>query len=599
MQLSSNDDTSDDEDAISSDDSNDVIAPQPSTSGTSVRGRGVGGGRGILGARGRGVYRGRGRGIGRGVRGGRGAGGRRGRAVPPVVLPPGWKKTTDAVPPTVNQFTVISGPTEMLPSTSTPLDFFNQLFGASLFPDIVMATNLNAVAKSPPAAIVADDRYATSDRNWHVTNVEEMRAFFAINMAMGISENPEYKDFWCADPVLRNMFVASTMPRLRYEKLCQYLHCSVVEDEDAGDRLAKVRPLITLCDRQFKACYTPNQNVSVDEAMIRFDGRLGWKQYMPKKPVKWGMKIWCLCDSETGYCSAFSVYTGATGNPNDGLDLGYRVVMNLMRPFLSSNRHVFADNYFTSVHLAKDLLQEDTYLCGTTRRTRREFPNTLAAIPLRSGESAKWTTDDNLVMLCKWHDKRDVYMIATNDSGEDIIKQTRRGNQLVDLSVPECVARYNKSMGGVDHLDQMRSYYGIGRSGLRWWKYLFWGILNIGVINAFTLWRLCNRPLPANSRQFSLKTFKVRLIHQLADPWMNARQAVAPPPLERVRSTYTLRDTLAGHPLVRIEGRKRACDMCRRHKRRRVSGRAIESCFGCSTCNVHLCKDGCFDAFHA
>ena len=175
-------------------------------------------------------------------------------------------------------------------------------------------------------------------------------------------------------------------------------------------------------------------------------------------------------------------------------------------------------------------------------------------------------------------------MIATKYSGEDVVRQTRRGNQLVDLSVPECVARYNKSMGGVDHLDQMRSYYGIGRSGLRWWKYLFWGILNIGVINVFTLWRLCNRLLPANgplpanrplptnrllpanSRQFSLKTFKVRLTQQLADPCMNARQAKAPPPLVRVHSEYTLRDTLAGHPLVRM----RACNMCRRRKRRMV-----------------------------
>ena len=36
VQLSSNDDTSDDEDEISSDDSSDVIAPQPSSLGTSV-----------------------------------------------------------------------------------------------------------------------------------------------------------------------------------------------------------------------------------------------------------------------------------------------------------------------------------------------------------------------------------------------------------------------------------------------------------------------------------------------------------------------------------------------------------------------------------
>ena len=24
------------------------------------------------------------------------------------------------------------------------------------------------------------------------------------------------------------------------------------------------------------------------------DGRLTWKQYMPKKPVKWSIKLWCL-----------------------------------------------------------------------------------------------------------------------------------------------------------------------------------------------------------------------------------------------------------------------------------------------------------------
>ena len=27
------------------------------------------------------------------------------------------------------------------------------------------------------------------------------------------------------------------------------------------------------------------------------DGRLAWKQYMLKKPVKWGIKLWCLCDT--------------------------------------------------------------------------------------------------------------------------------------------------------------------------------------------------------------------------------------------------------------------------------------------------------------
>ena len=63
-----------------------------------------------------------------------------------------------------------------------------------------------------------------------------MRAFFGINMAMGITDMPEYEDYWSADPLLRNDYIASIMPRIRYEKLCQYTHCSVPQREDRADK---------------------------------------------------------------------------------------------------------------------------------------------------------------------------------------------------------------------------------------------------------------------------------------------------------------------------------------------------------------------------
>ena len=111
---------------------------------------------------------------------------------------------------------------------------------------------------------------------------------------------------------------------------------------------------------KFLQCFSPSRDLSIDEAMIRFDGRLAWKQYMPKKPVKWGIKLWCLCDANTGYCLVFSVYTGSDENAGANLDLGYRVVMSLMRRHLHSYHHLYADNFFTSVHLAVDLKQADT-----------------------------------------------------------------------------------------------------------------------------------------------------------------------------------------------------------------------------------------------
>ena len=337
--------------------------------------------------------------------------------------------------------------------------------------------------------------------------------------------------------------------------------------------------------------------------MIRFDGRLAWKQYMPKKPVKWGIKLWCLCDANTGYCLEFSVYTGAMavvpGNPAVNLDLGYRVVMELMRHHLLRHHHLYADNYFTSVHLAADLLQADTYLCGTTRSTRREFPKTLAKVHLTQGESAKWMGEDG-VMLVKWHDKRDVFIVATNDAGEDFVRRTWRNRQLIDLTVPVCVGRYNLHMGGVDRLDQLRSYYGVGRAGRKWWKYLFWGLINVGIINAYILWMAANRPLPANTRIFSLKSFKLKLIHDLCDG-RGVRKQRPSAAVDNLAVASVIADNIVeGHPLVKWVGRGRVCHVCSRAQRKTARGRYVETSFGCSTCKVYLCRSGvCFRAYHA
>ena len=51
---------------------------------------------------------------------------------------------------------------------------------------------------------------------------------------------------------------------------------------------------------------------------------------MPKQPVKWGMKLWYICDAQTGYCLGFNVYTGKSEDAAQNIDLGYRVVMRIM-----------------------------------------------------------------------------------------------------------------------------------------------------------------------------------------------------------------------------------------------------------------------------
>jgi hypothetical protein len=41
--------------------------------------------------------------------------------------------------------------------------------------------------------------------------------------------------------------------------------------------------------------------VCIDEQLLPFRGRCGFRQYKPKTPSKYGIKIWMICDCATKY----------------------------------------------------------------------------------------------------------------------------------------------------------------------------------------------------------------------------------------------------------------------------------------------------------
>ena len=59
------------------------------------------------------------------------------------------------------------------------------------------------------------------------------------------------------------------------------------------------------------------------------------KQYMPKKPVRRGLKVWMRADSMNGYVSEFQVYVGKEKSSEKGL--GARIVKDLTRKITHRN----------------------------------------------------------------------------------------------------------------------------------------------------------------------------------------------------------------------------------------------------------------------
>lgn len=111
-------------------------------------------------------------------------------------------------------------------------------------------------------------------------------------------------------------------------------------------------------------------NVTIDEMLESFRGRCSFRQYMPSKSNKYGIKIQALVDSRTFYTSKMKVYVGPYKCENNPAS----IVKRLITPITKTDRKITMDNWYNSIHLAIDLLKNhNTTVIGTFRKNKREI----------------------------------------------------------------------------------------------------------------------------------------------------------------------------------------------------------------------------------
>jgi len=187
------------------------------------------------------------------------------------------------------------------------------------------------------------------DKDWIPEDVADIRAYLAIRILQGIKTLPSERHYWSNNKYLEVKKVSDMMPRTRYMKMNKYLQfnngaTAVPRGEDGHDKLHQLRPLITRLSDTFSTGYKPNRENAIDEGLIKFKGRLGFKQYMPLKPAKRAIKVWIHADWVSHFVCQFQVYTG---RPNQGQEhgLGERVVKELSRDLVNGNHHLYFDNF--------------------------------------------------------------------------------------------------------------------------------------------------------------------------------------------------------------------------------------------------------------
>ena len=251
----------------------------------------------------------------------------------------------------VPAFTGNSGIKVPLPNDPSTGDILSLFLTDEFFDMLVEQTNLYAAQYKRNNPNLPPHSRA---HEWFDTTRPEMKQFVALSLLMGIVVKPEISDYWSTNPLLKGSIFNSVMSRNRFQSILQFLHFADNSQFDPNDpdrdRLYKVRPVVDYLVNKFKTVYIPEDHISIDEELLLWKGNLSFKQYIPMKRARFGIKMFSLCEN-SGYLWNSFVYLGKEPNRNyDDPQLVRRlgksgaVIPRLMETLLNKGYRLYVDN---------------------------------------------------------------------------------------------------------------------------------------------------------------------------------------------------------------------------------------------------------------
>jgi hypothetical protein len=326
------------------------------------------------------------------------------------------------------------------------------------------------------------------------------------------------------------------------------------------------------------ACYSPTENITIDETVLPFRGRCAFRVYFgSSKPQSYGLKAYTMVDSTTFYVVNMEIYLGRQAGLNPLDNSPTAVVTRLIQPITGTGRNITTDNWYTNVQLAISLQKDHRLtLVGTVRKNRREVPKYFTVTRDRPLFSSLFgfTKDFTLV---SYKVKRNKVVLALSSMHHDTAINPDTGDKLK----PEIITFYNSTKGGVDTMDQMCATYSVLRRTRRWPQCVFYSLLNMAGINSMVIYKM-NRQFEKEPRRIYLMNLGRGLVNDHLR--RRACDAHFPKLLRQAAARFSGTPPPLQQNLQQTAGYRRRCDLCPRNRDRK-------SPTVCAICNKSICKD--------
>lgn len=375
------------------------------------------------------------------------------------------------------------------------------------------------------------------------------------------------------------------MSEMRFKELlrfCRFDNGVTRAERQMHDKLAAIRDLWEMFRATLCKAYKPGDDLTVDEQLVASRGRCNFRQYIPTKPGKYGIKIFWVCDSKTAYPLNAEVYVGrqpgAAANANNVNDL----VCRLVKPWINTGRNVTMDNYFTSEHLARDLLALKTTIVGTVRKNRTFIPQQLLPSRQREEKSSIFCFDGQITLV-SYVPKKGKAVILLSSMHHDSDIDANHDNK------PDIILHYNESKSGVDNLDHLVRMYSCRRKSNRWPMTLFFNMLDCAAVASYVTW-MTKYPQWNQGKHHQRRLFLLELGESLVEQQLQRRLENPQAMQHQVKAAFeslgrsVTRPPPAGLAVARPLSKRQRCFLCPRSKDAKVST-------NCSRCRNPCCKD--------
>ncbi|KAK2154754.1 hypothetical protein LSH36_258g02036 [Paralvinella palmiformis] len=333
---------------------------------------------------------------------------------------------------------------------------------------------------------------------WYEVTVPELKTWLGLLLTMGlIQKKGRLGEYWSTHNLTQTPGFGVTMPRNQFLQILRCLH--FVNNEDSSinkeNKLWKVQNILDYTNKRFRAAYHPRRELSIDETMLKFKGRLGIKQYIKSKPVKWVIKLFTIVESHTGYVLNLLPYVGK--RVKTAVSKTTQIVLDVGKHYLNKGHRFFTDNYYTSIELMTKLEEQNTLSCGTVNQNRSGLPKdakkTCAVVKsLKRGDSLKRMKGRMLAVT--WRDTRIVNVLCNVPGylGDGAVRRRDRKGAQIIINRPSAIELYNSFMEGVDLSNQWVSSYRRHMKSLTWYLQVFFHIVQLSGVQAYLLHEAMN-----------------------------------------------------------------------------------------------------------